>query len=70
MNKVVLEIQIDAKNPLDAAKKFAEMLIEDANSLIYVVQDEETNKISSVDLSEEDENAVLAYDDYQPLISL
>lgn len=50
-----------AKNPLEAAKKACEWLLEngDAANMIYDVIDEQTNDKFSVDLSEEDENAVL-----------
>jgi hypothetical protein len=50
---------IQANNPLDAAKKIAEWLIEDANNLVYDVIDEQTQKAYTVDLSCEDEDAVL-----------
>jgi len=49
---------IDAKNPLDAAKKIAKWLEEDAK-VIYDVVDETTREAVSVDLSEDDEFAIL-----------
>lgn len=53
-----------ADNPLDAAKKACEWLLEDedARNMIYEVEDEETKKKFTVDLSEEDEDAVLPND--------
>jgi hypothetical protein len=50
-----------AFNPLDAAKKACKWLLEDedARSMIYDVTDEVTNQKYTVDLSEEDEDAVL-----------
>lgn len=50
-----------AKNPLEAAKKACKWLLEneDAKNMTYDVTDEETNKSFTVDLSENDEDAVL-----------
>lgn len=50
-----------ANNPLEAAKKACKWLLEneDAKNMIYDVVDEETEEKFSVDLSEEDEDAVL-----------
>jgi hypothetical protein len=50
-----------AFNPLDAAKKACKWLLddEDARSMTYDVTDEDTNQKYTVDLSEEDEDAVL-----------
>ena len=47
-----------ADNPLDAAKKACKWL-EDKDTMIYDVIDEDTNDKFTVDLSEEDEDAVL-----------
>ena len=52
-----------SENPLEAAKKIAKMLNEDgASDLIYDVEDENTGEKFTVDLSEEDEDAVLPND--------
>jgi hypothetical protein len=56
-----------AENPLEAAKKACSWLlgepigdsVGDATTMIYEVTDEETNEKFTVDLSEEDEDAVL-----------
>lgn len=50
-----------AENPLDAAKKACEWILKnnDAENMIYDVTDEETLLTYTVDLSEDDENAVL-----------
>ena len=50
-----------ANNPLDAAKKACKWLLEneDAKTMTYDVMDEETNEKFTVDLSEDDEDAVL-----------
>lgn len=55
---------VDAKNPLEAAKIVAKWLVEDdgegnAYYMTYDVNDEETRRAYTVDLSEEDEDAVL-----------
>lgn len=54
-----------AKNPLEAAKKACKWLLDDgdANNMIYDVTDETTNDKFTVDLSEEDGNAVLPNND-------
>lgn len=50
----------EGENPLDAVKRFVEFL-KDTNldELTYDVTDEETGEKFTVDLLEEDENAVL-----------
>lgn len=52
-----------AKSPLEAAKIVCGWLLEenDAENMIYDVTDEGTNESFSVDLSEEDVDAVLPY---------
>ena len=53
---------ISADNPLEAVKKILDWL-EDANTMIYDVEDELTGDKFTVDLSEDDDNAVLPNDD-------
>lgn len=66
--KVVLEIQMEANNPLEAAKTLEKWIKEDGG-FQYYVQNMETQEIHTVDLSEDDDDdAVLPADDYQPLI--
>jgi len=50
-----------AFNPLEAAKKACKWLLEDedARSMIYDVTDEVTNQKFTVDLGEDDEDAIL-----------
>jgi hypothetical protein len=50
-----------ASNPLKAAKKACDWLLEneEARHMIYVVTNESTGERFTVDLSEDDENAVL-----------
>ncbi len=50
---------IEASNPLEAAKIIAEWCSFGASGLVYDVTDESTGKQYSVDLSEQDEDAVL-----------
>jgi len=52
-----------AENPLEATKKILKWIEEDANTMIYDVIDEETNDKFTVDLSENDEDAVLPNND-------
>ena len=47
------------ENPLIAVKEFVKAIIEDGYVLIYDVEDEDTGEKFTVDLSEEDEDAVL-----------
>ncbi len=54
---------IDARNPLEATKKILKWLQEDADSMIYDVINEQTNAKFTVDLSENDEDAVLPNND-------
>jgi hypothetical protein len=63
-NKPTFEIvlrftDIDADNPLDATKKILEWIKDDASSMIYEVNNEITNEKWTVDLSEDDDDAVL-----------
>ncbi len=61
---VTLEIQISANSPLEAAKTLAKWLKEDSDTYIYdVVNDDDTQEKFSVDLSEDDEDAVLPNND-------
>ena len=54
---------IQAKNPLEATKKILKWIEEDANTMIYDVEDELTGNKFTVDLSEDDEDAVLPNND-------
>ena len=71
MFKVVWEIELEAENPLEAAKK-AQNWMQDKDSLcqqFYVQQEGFEDVLASVDLLEEDEDAVLPVTEYKPLIS-
>jgi len=54
-----------SKNPLEAAKKACKWLLDnnDAKTMVYDVMDEETGEKFTVDLSEDDEDAVLPNND-------
>ena len=67
--KVVWEIQLDAENPLDAAKKAQEWQKDYENEATqFYVQKDGEKEVFSVDLNEDDEDAVLPVDKYVPLI--
>lgn len=66
--KVVYEIEVEANSPLEAAKQVAQWLKEEDTSAMYYVQAEDENKVVSIDLQEEDEDAVLPVHFYHPLI--
>ena len=50
---------IEAENPLEAAKKIVEWLKDGAENMIFDVMDEATEDAFTVDLAEEDNDAVL-----------
>lgn len=69
--KVVWDIEIDATSPLEAAKEAQRwMQRSDADWQFYIQEDKKGSQIFSVDLAEEDEDAVLPVqpDEYTPLI--
>lgn len=67
--KVVFEIQVGADSPLEAAKNVQEMMRDPDCDWQFYVQNAETSEIVSVDLEEDDENAVCKVDNYIPLIN-
>jgi hypothetical protein len=57
---IVLRFEVvEATSPLDATKQVHEWIKDGADKMIYEVENEETHEKWTVDLSEEDENAVL-----------
>jgi len=68
--KIVLEVEFDAENPLVAAKELERRCKEDDDRYIYVVQDDQSGEIVSVDLTEDDEDAVLPNPNPVPLITV
>ena len=54
---------IQADNPLEAAKTILKWLVVDAETMVYDVEDELTGNKFTVDLSEDDDEAVLPNDD-------
>ena len=59
---------IEAKSPLDVAKKIRQDMIDDKCGWQFFVQDDETKEIFSVDLDEEDEDAVCPVKVYNSVI--
>jgi hypothetical protein len=66
--KVVLEIELSADNPIEAAETFVSWLLEDASRLMYYVQDEETSEVFIVDLDKDEDERVSLVETYKPLI--
>jgi hypothetical protein len=67
--RVVLEIEVDADSPLEAAKKTQDWIREaDTDWQYYVQPCDESRDVFSIDLSEEDEDAEQECDNYIPLI--
>ena len=67
--KVVLEIEVNAESPLEAAQMVEQMCMSDVERFTYVVQDDQTSELSTVDLAEADyKDAVLPLDKYESLI--
>lgn len=64
--RVVFEIEVEASCPLVAAQEVQRWLRKD--DWQFYVQNRETEEVVSVDLQEEDDNAVLPVHKYHPLI--
>lgn len=62
---VILEFQVTGDEPYDAVLGFIDEFLENKNEFTYIVQDDETKKTYSVDMSEEKGNEVFPYDDYK-----
>jgi hypothetical protein len=67
--RVVLEIEIDADSPLEAAKAAQEWIQEKDTNWHYYVQRTFGGEIFSVALDEEDEDAVIKIHNYISLIN-
>ena len=67
--KVILEIEIDSDSSLNAAKKVQEWIQDPFCNWQYYVQESKNNTIFSVDLEDNDDNAVMEIPYYTPLIS-
>jgi hypothetical protein len=68
-HRVVLEIEVEAENPLEAAKEVQRWLQEKDSDWQYYVQPcDKSGDVFSVDLQEEDEDAVLEIENYIPII--
>lgn len=66
--KVVFEIETESDDPLSAAKSIQESIQSSDTDWQYYVQESRSGDVFSVDLGEEDENAVIEVDNYIPLI--
>lgn len=66
--KISWEIEIDAETPLEAAKEAQKWMRAKGAEWQFYVQEEHDQDIFSVDLAEEDDNAVLLVHEYDPLI--
>jgi len=66
--KVAFEIEVDATDPLAAAKTVQEWLQNPNDNWQYYVQENDDSEINSVDLDEDDSCAVLPADNYYPMI--
>jgi hypothetical protein len=65
---VILEFDTEADSPLEAALQAQERARDIDVSWIYMVQDDDTKEVFSVDLAEDVENAVLLMPEYTPII--
>ena len=66
--RISWETQLDAENPLAAAKEALAMIQDGEGSPYQFYVQAEDKKVFSVDLSEDDEDAVLPVENYLPII--
>ena len=66
--RVVFEIEVDAQDPLAAAKEVQDWLQNPNDNWQFYVQEDDDSNINSVDLDEDESCAVLPADNYQPMI--
>ena len=66
--KVVHEINVEAKTPLEAAKTVQEWMDEADNKWQFYVQRQNGKKVYSVDLNESNSDAVIPVGAYEPMI--
>jgi len=66
--KIVWDIELEAESPLEAAKEAQDWLKSSGSNWQYYVQEVGEKEVFSVYLSEDDEDAVLPAENYQPLI--
>ena len=67
MHKVVMEIEVEAPNPLEAALAVRDMMNDSSNEWQFYVQSDD-DLMYSVDLGEPSHDAVLPIMFYNPLI--
>lgn len=66
--RVVFETEVDAQDPLAAAKKIQDWLDAADNKWQFYVQEDDNSEINSVDLDKDDSCAVIPAPNYKPLI--
>jgi hypothetical protein len=66
--RVVYEIEVEAENSFEAARTVRDWLRNPNTEWQFIVQDEDTKKVVSIDMSESREDAVLPVVKYEPLI--
>ena len=66
---VILEFNCEGDSPLEAALQAQDSARDKDVCWIYMVQNDETKEVFSVDLEEDDENAVLPMPEYTPIIT-
>jgi hypothetical protein len=67
-HRVVLEIEVEANTPLEAAKEIQSWLDAADNKWCFYVQKEGSDKVFCIDLSEDDEDAVQETNNHIPMI--
>jgi len=67
-HKVVFEIEVSAMNKLEAAKLVRNWLTMSNTGFLFYVQDNHNMSIASIDLDEDDADAVTEVNKYLPMI--
>lgn len=66
--KIVWEMELEASTPLEAAKEAQKWMQDPTANWQFYVQKDHSKEVFSVDLDEEDEDAVLPVTEYHPII--
>ena len=69
-HKVTFEIEVDASSPIQAAKEVQDWLQNPNDNWQFYVQNDETKRIVSVDLDEDETCMVNEAIDYTPIIEV
>jgi len=67
--RVILEVEVDANTPMGAAINVQDRLQDPNADWQYYVQHSKSQRIYSVDLGQQEEDAVQEIDNYIPLIN-